>query len=95
MSFRFTEAASRDLEDIAFYGIAEFGLEQAQNYHSRLMHSCHFLSENPLAARLRTEVRPPVRAFPVKSHVIVYEIDDANKVLVIRVLHANDNWLDL
>ncbi len=72
-----------------------WSLMQAIAYHARIERCCEFLSEHPFAARLRNEVRPPVRAYPCQSHVIVYEIDDANNILIVRVCYGREDWLDL
>ncbi len=95
MAYRLSSAASRDMENIGDYGIDYFGIENARAYYLRLERSFNFLCEFPLAARLRTEVRPPVRAHPCQSHIIVYEIDDASDILILRIHHVREDWLDL
>jgi plasmid stabilization system protein ParE len=61
MAFRLSEKAARDVIDIYLYGAREFGVPQAEKYHEGLARIFHFLSDNPLAARERTEFSPPVR----------------------------------
>jgi toxin ParE1/3/4 len=95
MGYRLSPTAKRDLETIANYGIDAFGMEAAQKYYAGLVRGFNFLAQYPKAARLRQEVRPPVRAYPCQSHLIVYEIDDAQNILILRVHHAREDWLDL
>lgn len=95
MDYRFSDDADKDIDSIVFHGAVDFGREQSVIYHGKLLRCCQFLSENPKASRLRQEVRPPVRAYPCQSHVIIYEIDDADDILILRIHHNRANWLDL
>ena len=95
MGFRFSGSAAKDIDSIVFRGAMDFGREQSVLYHGKLLRCCQFLAENPTASRLRTEVRPPVRAYPCQSHIIIYEIDDANNILILRIHHGHEAWLDL
>ncbi len=95
MGYRFSDKAAKDVDGIVFQGAVDFGREQSIIYHGKLMRCCQFLAENPRASRLRQEVRPPVRAYPCQSHIIIYEIDDANDILILRIHHSREDWLDL
>ena len=95
MGYRFSDNAAKDIDGIVFQGAVNFGREQSITYHGKLLRCCQFLAENPRASRLRLEVHPPVRAYPCQSHIIIYEIDDANDILILRVHHGHENWLDL
>ena len=50
------------------------------------------MSEYPRAARLRHEIDPPVRAHPYKAHLIVYEIEAEDGIVVLRVRHSREDW---
>jgi toxin ParE1/3/4 len=52
----------------------------------------NFLSRFPRAARLRDEVDPPVRAYPYRSHLIVYDID-GDAIVILRIRHGREDWL--
>ncbi|MEP7349855.1 MAG: type II toxin-antitoxin system RelE/ParE family toxin [Sphingorhabdus sp.] len=95
MAYRLAPAADLDLDDIYDFGFVEFGMELADTYLDGLIACFSFLSENPEVARQRHEVRPPVRAHPHRSHVVVYEVNDNRDVLILRVHHSRANWLDL
>lgn len=45
----------------------------------------------PLLARLREEVRPPVRVRHDGSHLIVYGLD-AEGVVILRFAHGRSDW---
>jgi len=49
------------------------------------------LADNPKIARERTEFNPPVRLHSYQAHLIVY-IENADEILVIRVLHRRQDW---
>ena len=49
------------------------------------------LLRHPEMAREYTEIDPPVRLHPYRSHLIVYRID-ADHLAVIRILHARQHW---
>lgn len=84
--------AEEDIIDIFLRGADQFGLQQAEHYHTILEKTFQFLAENPLAAHLRTEISPPVRVHPVESHIIVYTADDEGRVFIIRVRHSHEDW---
>lgn len=91
-AYRLSEAAADDLVAIYLAGTDMFGTMQADRYQEELFKAFAFLAEFPRAARLRHEIAPPVRAFPYKAHLIVYDIGEDNDVLVVRVRHAREDW---
>ena len=80
--FRLTRAAVDDLKAIFLEGIEQFGLPQADAYHEGLSAIFAFLADYPHAARLREEISPPVRVHPYKAHLVIYEVDDDDEVIV-------------
>lgn len=42
--------------------------------------------------RLRSEFDPPVHVFTFKAHVIVYEVDAAGGVTILRLRHGHEDW---
>jgi toxin ParE1/3/4 len=72
--------------------VQPLGLKQAEHYHSILEKSFQFLCENPLAARERTEITPPVRMHPIESHIIVYSVDERDEIFIIRVRNGVEDW---
>jgi len=91
--YRLTRQAQNDIAAIAEYTIKEFGIDQAVAYRDGLVRAFEFLAEFPRAARERTEINPPVRAYPYKSHIIVYVID-SDDVLILAVRHAREDWIN-
>ena len=92
MGYALSRKAEEDIIEIFLRSVEQFGLKQAELYHTILERSFQFLSDNPLAARERTEITPPVRIHPIESHLIVYTIDEDGDVFIIRVRHGHENW---
>lgn len=92
MNYVLSRKAEEDIVEIFLFGVTHFGLEEAERYHDRLARCFDFLAENPFVARERTEISPPVRIHPIGSHLIIYRIDDEDKVFIIRVRHAHEDW---
>lgn len=92
MAYKLTIKAEEDIIHIYREGVGMFGTEQAEKYHAGLEDIFAFLSSTPKAARERTEITPPVRIHPYRSHFVVYLIDDAGDVLILRVRHGREDW---
>ena len=69
-----------------------FGVAQADRYIEGLLNALDLIADFPAAARLRTELQPPIRAFPYKSHLVLYDIDARGDVIVVRVRHGYEDW---
>jgi len=92
-SYELSGAAERDLEAIAVYTVETFGIEQALTYRDGLVRSFEFLAENPKSARLRHEIKPPVRAHRFRSHLIFYDVLPDGGIFILRVRHGREDWL--
>ncbi len=92
--FRLARAAVDDLTAIFLEGIEQFGLPQADTYHEGLSGIFAFLADYPHAARLREEISPPVRVHPYKAHLVIYEVDD-DEVIILRARHGREDWISL
>lgn len=93
-TYPLTKAAERDLAQIAAYTIETFGVEQALAYRDGLIGCFQFLAEHPKSARLRHELNPPARARRFQSHLIVYDERPDGGVIILRVRHGREDWLD-
>lgn len=92
-SYALSKAAERDLENIATYTVEMFGVEQALAYRDGLIRSFDFLADNPKSARLRHELKPPVRAYRFQSHLIFYDALSDGSILILRVRHGREDWV--
>lgn len=92
-TYRLTVEARNDIASIAEYTINRFGVEQAIVYREGLIRSFAFIAEFPHMAHARTEINPPVRVHPYKSHLVVYVVDDQG-VLILGIRHAHEDWIN-
>lgn len=86
--------AEADLVEIYIRGAAEFGLAQADAYHTRLERIFELIADQPGIARIREEISPPVRVHPYGAHIIIYQEDTSGSVLIIRIRHSREDWLN-
>lgn len=94
MDYRLTREAEEDIIAIAESGLRLFGEAQARRYHSDLFRVFALIAGFPRIARERAEISPPVRIHPHKAHLVVYLVDDADEVLIVRVRHGHENWTE-
>ena len=93
MAYRLSVEAEEDVIGIYISGTEQFGPVQAERFHDNLEKIFNFLSEYPQVARVREELTPSVRVHPFGSHIIMYNVDEAGDVFVIRIRHAHEDWL--
>ncbi|PZN99169.1 MAG: plasmid stabilization protein ParE [Hyphomicrobiales bacterium] len=91
MALRLTKQAEQDLDDIYVEGASNFGTRQAERYSDGLDACLELLANFPAMAPERTDIIEPVRVHPHGSHLVVYEIEGKD-VLVLRILHQHSNW---
>jgi toxin ParE1/3/4 len=84
--YRLTEQARQDLDDIWLY-IAEDDPATADHFLDSLYEKFVLLAEQPLLGRLRPELAPNLRSFPVGNYVIFYR-PTQDGIEVARVLHG-------
>jgi len=94
VAYRISEAADRDIEALYIEGALRFGLAQADRYHESLTRAFEAIAAFPELARERDELNPPVRTQPTGSHIVVYRILEDGDVLIIRVRHGREDWVD-
>ena len=93
MAYKLSVRAVDDIIHVYQEGVRLFGVNQAEKYHAGMEKVFQFLSEMLEAARERPEISPPVRIHPYQSHIIVYHIDITEDVLILRVRHGRENWV--
>ena len=94
MGFRLTVQAEDDIVGIAEAGLRLFGETQALNYHLQLFDVFELIAANPQMARERNEFTPPVRVHPFKAHLIIYVLTQNDEVLIVRIRHSHEDWME-
>lgn len=92
MAYQLSKLAEEDIINIFIAGARQFGEAQARRYHKQLAATFDFLSANPLAAPIRTEINPPVHLHPFGSHLVIYQVKENNHIFIIRVRHRLEDW---
>lgn len=92
MSFRLSVEAEEDIIAIAQDGVRVFGPAQARGYHDELFSTLDLIAANPRMARERQEITPPIRLYPFKAHLVIYRIEEAGTVLIVRIRHGHEDW---
>lgn len=87
-NFQVRQAADNDLLDIFIYGCEQFGVDTAEAYIYRLEAGFQQLTEHPKLGRSIEQITAGVRALPVVSHVIYYQVTGTD-IDIIRVLHKS------
>jgi len=93
MSYKLTGKAEDDVVSIYLEGLKTFGEAQAERYHLELEGVFEAIGHSPYLARERRELSPPMRVHPHGSHIIIYLVDAAKNVLIVRVRHAREDWV--
>ncbi|NGP18425.1 type II toxin-antitoxin system RelE/ParE family toxin [Devosia aurantiaca] len=89
-----TPDALEDLEWIVAEGTRQFGAKQAARYELSLVEAFETLDAHPMMAPAHEVDGLHLRLFPCGRHHILY-IVDIDDVVILRVLHARQNWQDL
>ena len=89
--YRLAAPAEEDLRGIFWQGMELFGPNQTERYLSSLEEIFGYLAQFPQAGRLRAELTPPARVYPYGAHIIIYELEDA-EVVILRIRAARENW---
>jgi len=80
--------ARADLLDIAEYTLQTWGERQVNAYLGDLETCCRRLAENPGLGRQCVEIRPDLRRFEHREHVVFY-IARAEGPYIVRILHRS------
>ncbi|QKQ73788.1 type II toxin-antitoxin system RelE/ParE family toxin [Nostoc sp. TCL240-02] len=87
--FRISTQAAQDIEDIWKY-LAPNNLKAADKLFDILRESFPKLAKFPKMGRLRDEVAPFLRSFPVKNYLIFYRPIDEG-IEIVRILHGSQD----
>lgn len=92
MPYNITERAKSDMINLYVDGTHKHGLEPAERYYAGLITQFEALALNPLLYHERTEITPPIRVCPYGVHVVIYKVQEDDRILIIRVRHGREDW---
>ena len=86
--YRLSKLAEKDLAGIWRYTLDNWSREQANKYVNGLLNACAHIAETPESAgRSFEHVREGYRKYSYGRHVLFYQIQKDNSILISRVLH--------
>lgn len=95
MTYRVSNQASADLENIWLYTFENWSLEQADRYLQLILGEISYLSTDPYSGKDRNDIRESYRSSKVKSHIIFYIINNQEaQIEIVRVLHERMDMLN-
>ena len=92
MRYRLSARADDDIVAIFVWGRDRFGEARATAYHEDLEQTFNLLADQPRMAPLRSGLPQCVRVHPHGAHVILYRIDPPDRITILRVRHASEDW---
>lgn len=87
LNYRLTNKARVDLIEIWDYTSKTWSKTQAEKYYSQLTNAFSLLARNTEMGKDFSEIRNGLLGKSVGKHIVFYEIEDINKIAIIRVLH--------
>ena len=92
-NLKFSQQASRDIDEIYLYGLINFGEDQADIYFEKVKNLVlETLCCNPEIGRLDTRVNPAIRRLDFESHVIFYDVTETD-IVIVRILHGSMDFV--
>src|SRR5690242_6830325 len=89
MAHRLSPQAERNLDQIWVYTAKESGsAEVATQFVDSITERFLLLSQYPLVGRIRDDLEPGLRSYPVGRYLIIYEIENMRDVLIHNVIAA-------
>ena len=88
-TYRISEQAIKDLNDIWLYTLETWSKEQADRYYFLIFDEIRFIANNYYSGKSFELQRRNYRANKVKSHLIFYRKAENDIVEIVRILHQS------
>lgn len=86
-AFELTQAAKKDLREIAKFTEKHWGRNQRYLYIKQFDDVFHLLADNPAIGKACDYVKVEYKKFPQGSHLIFYRDGIKANITIIRILH--------
>lgn len=93
VKYNLTKKADSDISELFAYTAMTFGEAQADRYYNALISQIEFIASSPETYRKLERFNPPIHICPYQSHIIIYRVQDNDRVEIVRVHPARTNWL--
>lgn len=88
MTYKISNEAQIDIENIWLYTFETWSLEQADRYFNLILNEIEYLTQHPTSEKDFNHIRKGYYRTKVKSHFIFYRINlKENEIEIIRILH--------
>lgn len=88
-SYRITELAQTDLENIWEYTLNQWSLDQAENYIDGLLARFGQIANGNVAAKDVSNIRSSYLRSTFNKHYVFYRLGEDKVIEIIRVLHTS------
>lgn len=88
-NFELSELAKIDLQDIFKYGVAQWGLRQAETYYNALFDHLEIIAADPYRYPAVEHIKTDCHRSVFRSHAIYFQID-GDDVLIIGIIRSQD-----
>ena len=85
------DSAVADLDAIYWHGVETWGRQRARIYLEALESLFNLLAAQPEIARNRSDLDPPARLHPYRSHLVIFTAN-ATDLDILRIVHSRSNW---
>ena len=86
-TYKISNAALNDIEEIWFYTFTNWSKDQADRYYNLILSEIDYLCQNPQSGKPMDHIRKGYRVSKVKSHLIFYKESAEFDIEVVRILH--------
>lgn len=88
MTYKISNEAQIDIENIWLYTFENWSAEQADRYYNLILDEIEYITEHPTSGKDYNYIRKGYYGAKVKSHFIFYKINlRKNEIEIIRILH--------
>lgn len=88
MTYKISNEAENDLENIWLYTFRNWSKEQADRYYNLILDEIEYIAKNPATGKDYSHVKKDYLRSKVKSHFIFYKANKKeNLIEIIRILH--------
>ena len=87
MSYKISEKAIEDIENIWLYTVEHWSIEQADRYYNLIFEEIEYITKHFESGKDISSIRKDYRYSKVKSHLIFYRKSKNGTIEIVRVLH--------